>query len=160
MINTNTQSTDLPASIDGTYPPTPDQLRAAGWRDMPPVPPIADGYTRLSIRAVEGDGINGQWEVVDRLTSEIEAESRAARMATFPAEKAALFRAILRKHFGDGAETNRALTAEAVTGYFAVKPNITADEVRDGVLLRELFAVLSEWNGTGETWTLPWEVLP
>lgn len=121
------------------------------------LPPVADGYTR-TITAV--DYATGTATYVDRLTSEIEAEARAARLATFPAEKAALFRAILRKHFGDGAETNRAVTADAVTGYFATKPGITADEVRDGVLLRELFAVLTEWNGTGETWTLPWEVLP
>ncbi len=78
MKNINTQSTEMPDQIDGTYPPTREQLLAAGWRDEPPIPELQEGYTRLSIRLVEGDGVTGLWQCVDRLTPEIEAEAEQA----------------------------------------------------------------------------------
>jgi hypothetical protein len=81
MRNIHTQSETIPSQINGTYPPTTDQLLAAGYRLTPDVPPVADGYTRVSIRLVEGDGVTGQWEVVDRPTADIEAEAAAAESA-------------------------------------------------------------------------------
>jgi hypothetical protein len=33
-------------------------------------------------------------------------------------------------------------------------------ELADAIVLGKLFAELVAWNGTGETWTLPYEVLP
>lgn len=67
--------------VTGTYPPTEEQKLAAGYRHEPPAPPLADGYTRVSMKLIEGDGVTGQWEVVDRLTADIEAEARAADLA-------------------------------------------------------------------------------
>jgi hypothetical protein len=84
-------------------------------------------------------------------------------MATFPAQSAAFFRLLMRRNFGENAETNREVTAEVVLGYFAgltAAGTITAQQASDGVFLKELFAELTAWNGTGETWTLPWELLP
>jgi hypothetical protein len=67
--------------IDGTTPPTEAQLQAHGWRDFPEKPELAAGCARVSCKPVEGDGVTGAWEVVDRLTSEIEAEAAAAEQA-------------------------------------------------------------------------------
>lgn len=53
-------------------------LTGAGYRVMPDPPALADGYTRISITAVEGDGVNGQWQVVDKSIAEIESEHQAA----------------------------------------------------------------------------------
>ena len=54
-------------------------------------------------------------------------------------------------------------TAQAVEQYFAgltLAGTITAQQASDGVFLKTLFDELSAWNGTGETWTLPWELVP
>jgi len=67
--------------VTGTYPPTEEQKRAAGWRDVPEQPPLEAGYTRVSSTFGEGDGVTGAWECVDRLTSEIEAERYGADLA-------------------------------------------------------------------------------
>jgi hypothetical protein len=177
--NIHTQAPDIPANIDGETPPSVPTLRAHGWRIEPPVPPVQDGYTRTSTRPdgapglfIEGDGETGAWEVVDRPNADIEAEkaaqaaaATAARAEAFKlfAQPAALFRATLRKHFGDGAETNKAVTAEAVAAHFEAKrmnATITALDTADAMALRMYFDMLSQWNGTGETWSLPWEVVP
>lgn len=34
------------------------------------------------------------------------------------------------------------------------------DVLADAVMLDRMFQELAEWTGTGETWTLPWEVVP
>lgn len=81
MINIYTQSTIIPNRIGNVDNPNAETLAAHGWRVMPPEPPIDAGYTRISITAIEGDGINGQWQVVDRLKSEIEAEAAQADLA-------------------------------------------------------------------------------
>lgn len=81
LKNIYTQSETIPAQIDGTYPPTREQLLMAGWRDVPELPVLADGNVRVSARLVEGDGVTGAWEVVDRLAADIEAEARAADKA-------------------------------------------------------------------------------
>jgi hypothetical protein len=149
--------------LNGIYNP-PDELKhAAGYRVMPDPPPVQDGYTRVSIIPIEGDGVKGAWEVVDRLTSDIEAEQLAAKMATFPAQKAVIFRLTMRRNFGDGAETNREIDAKAVENFFVSKQvngTITVQELADASVLERLFAELATWNGTGETWSLPWGVLP
>ena len=79
MRNLDTQSTDMPDNINGTTPPTEAQLIAAGWRHEPAIPAVEEGYSRQSIGLVEGDGRTGTWQIVDRLTSEIEAEAAAAQ---------------------------------------------------------------------------------
>lgn len=82
---------------------------------------------------------------------------QVARLADFQSAglhyKAAKFRQLLQSFFGSGAETNRTITADYVTAYFMTATEMTGDQVRDGIFLKELFAELSAWNG-GETWTL------
>jgi hypothetical protein len=77
-IITGAESADWPNVIGATVNATPAQAQAEGWRNEPEVPPIADGYTRIGIAFIEGDGVTGAWQVVDRLTAEIEAEQAAA----------------------------------------------------------------------------------
>jgi hypothetical protein len=55
------------------------------------------------------------------------------------------------------------VTATVVAGYFTGKQiagTITAQELADAVVLDKLFESLRRWNGTDETWTLPWEYVP
>jgi hypothetical protein len=111
----------------------------------------------------DGDGETGSWIQAVRPTSDIEAEQLAAKMATFPAQKAVIFRLTMRRNFGDGAETNREIDAKAVENFFVSKQvagTITVQELADASVLERLFAELATWNGTGETWSLPWGVLP
>jgi hypothetical protein len=117
----------------------------------------------VSIVPIEGDGVNGAWEVIDRSKAEMQAEWQSAKMATFPAQEAMIFRLTMRRNFGDNAETNHAIDAKAVESYFVGKQvagTITVQELADASVLERLFTVLSAWNGTGETWSLPWGVLP
>lgn len=165
MRNLDTQSTEIPAKIGNIQSPNEETLIGLGWRYEPAVPAVAEGYVRQSIRLVEGDGVTGAWEVVDRLQSEIAAEAAAARLASFRPliPQAHLFRILIRRNFGDGAETNREVGKDQVTAYFAgltLAGTITATQASDGVLLARMFEDLAAWNGTGETWTLPWEVVP
>lgn len=80
--NIHTQETQIPSRIGPTAGVTWENssqvLRDIGWRIEPPIPPVPDGFVRVSIRLVEGDGELGAWEVRDRPTSEIEAEQYAA----------------------------------------------------------------------------------
>jgi hypothetical protein len=80
-IITGAESADWPNVIGNTVNASPAQAQAAGWRDVPEQPDIAAGYTRISAAFGEGDGVTGAWTVVDRLTSEIEAEAAAADLA-------------------------------------------------------------------------------
>jgi hypothetical protein len=111
----------------------------------------------------DGDGETGSWIQTVRPNADIEAEQLAAKMATFPAQKAMIFRLTMRRNFGDGAETNREIDAKAVENFFVSKQvngTITVQELADASVLERLFAELATWNGTGETWSLPWGVLP
>jgi hypothetical protein len=127
-------------------------IKSSTWRD--------DGWGYRQIDVV-------QWTAEELAAQEAtrQAEAAAARLASFApfATKAVLFRATLRKHFGDNAETNHAVTATSVAEYFMGKQvagTITTQELADAIVLDKLFAELAAWNGTGETWTLPYEVLP
>ncbi len=99
-------------------------------------------------------------------------EARAQAQADYEARRAAEFVAMapmvrtyrdtLRKHFGVGAETNREVTETAVAAYFEGKripEKINAVETADAIALIRYFAILAAWNGTGETWTLPYHLL-
>ena len=160
MKNIIDQGEVLPDQIDGTYPPTDEQLFADGWRNMPEVPPVQEGYTRVSCVAVDGDGKSGYWVIDDKPTATIEAEARQAKLATLNTEHLFAYRALLRAYFGDKAETNRDITAAVVESFFLTTPGLTVTDVQHGMTLKGLFEELSAWNGTGETWTLPYEVLP
>jgi hypothetical protein len=108
-----------------------------------------------------------QWTAEELAAQEAarQAEAAAARLASFQPliPIAVLYRATLRKHFGPNAETNRDVTETSVATYFDQKriaETITPVETADAIALTRYFEVLAAWNGTGETWTLPYEVLP
>ena len=82
IIMTIKPISECPNPLNGVYNPPDDMKSAEGYRIMPEPPMVQDGYTRLSIVAVEDDGVLGQWECVDRLTADIEAERKAADLAT------------------------------------------------------------------------------
>lgn len=194
-VNILTQSTAKPDRIGATLNPTPDQYRAAGWRQCEPLPVVADGWTRSPVMWVDSDGTNAiayfvdvapaatgytrvtdvTWTNVgtpqvagiyqDRLTADIEAEQAEDRLASFQPliPQAQLLRTLLRRNFGDAAETNREVTVESVTAYFAgltLAGTITAVQASDGVLLARCFEALVAWTGDGTIWTIPWEVVP
>jgi hypothetical protein len=144
------------------------QALADGWR-YEQAAPHGERY-KASIWS--DDGFNYR-EMAVGYTNEEWAEKQAAdaaaaaadRLASFApyAAKATLFRETLRKHFGPTAETDNAVTATSVAEYFMGKQiagTITTKELADAIVLDKLFAELAAWNGTGETWTLPWSVLP
>ena len=127
-------------------------IKSSTWRD--------DGWGYRQIDVV-------QWTAEELAAQEAhrQAEAAAERLASFApfATKAVLFRATLRKHFGPTAETDHAVTASAVAEWFLVKQiagTITTQELADAIVLDKMFAELAAWNGTGETWTLPYEALP
>jgi hypothetical protein len=129
--------------VDYHGSPPDDVAERAGWVDVTP-----EIQTQIDADKAQAD-----------------AEAAHARSMAFQPliPQAHLFRLLLRRNFGDGAETNHELTAEKVTEYFAgltVAGTITALQASDGVLLARMFEDLAAWNGTGETWTLPWEVVP
>jgi hypothetical protein len=106
--------------------------------------------------------------IVDMTAEEcaiMDAIDEAARIATItPAlwQTAALFRSTLRKHFGDNAETNHEVTAQAVKEYFVAKQQagtITASEAADSVFLAEAFDEIKAWTGDGTSWSFPWSYL-
>ena len=141
----------------GIYNPTDAMRHSWGERIMPEVPPVPAGMTRISITAIEGDGVNGQWVVVDRLAADLAAEENAAKFATLDLQSASLFRSTMRINFGDMAETNRAIGEKEVESYFIglrMAGTITAIQLADASLLTRLFSELAAWNGTGETWSI------
>jgi hypothetical protein len=166
MVNLATgRIEETPPTIGGVDIPSRETLLAAGYRDIPVLCDVAAGYERSPASYVEGDGVTAQAVYQDRLTSEIEAEREAARLQSFAPliPTAALFKALIRRNFGANAETNTEITADIVQGYFVrltLTGEITAQQASDGVLLQQAFEKLAAWNGTGETWTLPWEVVP
>jgi len=141
---TRTAAETVPAGVyegvDYHGEPPADVAARAGWVDVTPE-------------------IQAQ---IDRERTEAEAAQAAARLASFAPliPHAALFRATLRKHFGANAETTREVTASTVADFFTARQiagTITAAELADAVVLDKLFAELAAWNGTGETWSLPWD---
>jgi hypothetical protein len=109
----------------GTYPPTEEQKRAAGWRECPPVPEVAAGYTRIGTpRLVEIDGVT-QWEVTDRATAELEAEAaeavKAASLERWVLDNAFLM--VCQGYFGDVQKRG---TAELLKKAFDI---VAADQV-------------------------------
>ena len=129
--------------IDYHGAPPADVAARAGWVDVTP-----------EIQAI-----------IDAAEAQRQAEAAAARIASFQPliPVASLYRATLRKHFGDNAETNHDVTKSSVSAYFEQKRmagTITAVETADALALSMYFDILADWNGTGETWTLPYQVVP
>ncbi len=94
--------------------------------------------------------------------TEANAAAEAEKFANI-ASQATLFRAVLRQHFGEGAETNRAVTAKAVEQYFIAKQlsgTITASDLGAATILERGFEALKAYTGDGTSWSFPWENLP
>ena len=71
---------DFPEPYQDIYNNT-EAKRRDGGRVMPEPPPVQDGFTRVSIIPIEGDGVNGAWEVIDRSKAEMQAEWLASDLA-------------------------------------------------------------------------------
>lgn len=72
---------ECPNPLDGIYNP-PDALKyAAGYRIVPPLPEVPDGFTETSCVLGDGDGVTGAWIQTVRPTADIEAEAQAADLA-------------------------------------------------------------------------------
>ena len=163
-----TGETTIPGMIDGTTPPLESQLRAAGWREEPEQPPVADGYERTNLRLVEGDGVTGRWEYTDTLISDRLAAEAAANRARMIAELtparlalAQAYRVALRAIAGPNAETNRDVTRDAVVAAMLSAPAGQYD-ARAADLFKLAFEELAPIVGANppNTWDLPWDVIP
>lgn len=145
-------------------PPTSEMLQQAGYLEVE----WDDTYAELRYRVIEWDPPSVraftaaeklERELSDAAATESDYASRVAEIA----QTAGLYRLILRKHFGMGAETNRAITVDAGVAYFTQKQlagTLTTQDLADAVLLDRLVRELREWTGTGEAWSIPWELLP
>jgi hypothetical protein len=175
---TDGQPTDIgpiPEAIPGVSNPRLGDMLERGWLMHAPsdTPHIKASHWEAQGHACV--------QVVDAVWSELElaaqaaqaAEDEAARKAAEEAARiasfqpltpvASLYRITLRKHFGDNAETNHDVTKSSVSAYFEQKRmagTITAVETADALALTMYFDILAAWNGTGETWTVPWQVVP
>ena len=90
-VNPTTQSTTVPKIIDGTTPPTPEQLLRAGFRMWDETEPaLAPGYERLSRWFIQDPGTPSKaiMAVTDGSIAEREAREEAERQAR-AAERAA-----------------------------------------------------------------------
>ena len=139
--------------------PTLSDYAAAGWRIVPEVPPVAEGYRRVAETLVDDDGVNGKWEVTDRLIAEVDAEAAAGRKAAMAAQLtpglvalAAAYRTALRAIGGPGAEVNRKVTQAAVVGAMLALPPEQYD-AKTADMLKLAFEEICKVTGTGETWT-------
>jgi hypothetical protein len=78
--NIITQEETIPNTIGQTtninWDNSKEELKAMGWRIMPTEPELAEGYVRQSLKAIDSDGENGQWEVVDALIADLEREEQ------------------------------------------------------------------------------------
>lgn len=170
-INTNNQPADI-REVTGAYlnhsRPSLEDLIAMGRRIYEP-----SAQPGIIASHWEDDGRTMRQVVDSALTAEeLAAEQAAAqeaaaeaRLATFAplVQVASLYRATLRKHFGESAEINHDVTKSSVSAYFESKrmaQTITAVETADALALSMYFDILAAWNGTGETWSLPWGIVP
>ena len=159
---------EMPGSLRNISNATIADFVADGWREYVKsgLPNIKSStWADNGTQYYETDVVQFTAEELAAQEAQRQAEAAAARLASFQPliPKAALFKATLRKHFGPTAETDNAVTATAVSEYFMGKQiagTITTQELADAIVLDKLFAELAAWNGTGETWTLPYEVLP
>jgi hypothetical protein len=163
-IITGALADSLPASIEvggfRTNGATEQQCFEAGWRRVveTEAPDAGCVVTRWRVDELDGETC--------RLLIDEQRNPQSDKIASLTAEivfLAQAFRIALRRNFGAGAETNQAVTAQAVTAHFlalTAAGTMTPTQIADAMLLANLFPRLSEWNGAGETWTLPWAQIP
>jgi hypothetical protein len=147
----------------------------AKHRDYPGVYPfhsasaLPDGATLIPATfAVVPDGeqvTSSSWTVTGtNAVQSIETEPIPTPIPSEPLIQTAFaFRAVLREHFGAGAETNRAVTATVVNNYFVNRrlTNTTGPtDATDSLLLLKGFEALTEFTGDGTSWSFPWSYVP
>ena len=79
------------------------------------------------------------------------------------AQQAAIFRWVLRYHFGEGAETNQRITEEYVTEYFTMRRITNTSDPNDASdvnLLQRGFETIKAITGDGTSWSLRWDLIP
>ena len=180
VVNLATQSHIPPTTIGNTTGVTTANnlplLLANGWRVVPSVPPVADGYVRSQVTYAEGDGTNAVAQYTDTSLAVI-ATQQAAQIAMDASNAAAqasataqaftnqtlpllvAYRTILRAYFGPGAETNYAVTTQSVPTYFLSITNPTPQQSMDASRIMFLFNALSP-RYMGEMHNAPWQTIP
>jgi hypothetical protein len=93
----------------------------------------ADGWRQASIS-----------QVTNVVTTEIPEAIQAVGAA---------YKGAMETIYGEGAETNRALTKAAVAIDLSLRQDITAET---GIRLQAWFEILNEYWGKGEVWTFPY----
>lgn len=99
----------------------------------------------------------------ETLAREERENSEQAERIVAIAETAAAFRWVLRQHFGEGAETNTAVTESIVTQYFIQRRILGTGELTDAsdaILLQSGFETIKEVTGDGTIWSFPWSQIP
>lgn len=163
-----TDKQPIPGALRNMSNPTLADMIADGWREYVPsaLPNIKSStWVDTGNMYVQSNVVQYTQEELDAQEAARKAAEEAARIASFQPliPIASLYRATLRKHFGANAETNHEVTKSSVSMYFEGKrmsQTINAVETADALALSMYFDILSAWNGTGETWTLPYEVVP
>lgn len=95
----------------------------------------------------------------------------AAKLASFTAfiPHAAIYKATLRSIYPEviEPEKDQSITYMVVANKLlaiTLSAEVTIEQkmaaLQASIILKELFTELSVWNGTGETFTLPWELVP
>ena len=94
------------------------------------------------------------------------AQDRAALIASLPAALlplAAAYRTTLRALFGDGAETNHAITEQAVMAFFLSKRanNEMTQQLDNAERILEIASrEICKVTPDGTCWSFPWEIVP
>ena len=147
--------------------PTPEQLAADGSLPLTPLPADPEGFCEVAgTRRIEHNGI-AAWTVCDYETiADRDAREAAAAVEAAAQRKSAMaakltpgivglavaYRAALRAMFGAGAEVNRNITKEIVTGTMLQLPREQYD-AKTADMLKLAFEELSAIAGDGTTWT-------
>jgi hypothetical protein len=157
-----------------TFDPIVEQCESILWRRIAETIPPPEGMQATAWEVQEIDAHDCKVVCVSWVDPVEEAEkAKQARIARFMALTsmvglASLYRATLREYFGKDAETNRAVTKDAVVAYFIglqQSQTITAQQLADGNFLDISFTSLTNvWGpdstGVLSTWELPWELIP
>jgi hypothetical protein len=164
MVNLGNQSQEVPNQIGGkfciTIENSRDFLISLGWRFIPELPIIEEGYERSEIIYIEGDGETAQAVYQDtliqeRLDREV-VERKESRWLIFEPhiQKLLEFRYLMRMYFGENAEINHEITEKTVETRFLGTTLTDLSEVQHGIIIQKHFETLSALNGTGETWSI------
>ena len=183
MINYGNIVTDEGCDILPSYKPanavqwTDDanwQLAFAdGWRHILDTAPVPDGYTVTAWGYTDAGGvychqaIRTQVSIADQQAAAQAAEiARCVQRITADGkwQEAADYRMTMRAEFGDGAETNAALTMAAVFAHYEglrLSQTITPAQQAAALALLTMYQDLSPYCPTpGDMRTFPWSSMP